>query len=862
MSGSQQTLAEGPKAKTTLAQSALALARKALRALLRTLVLVAPFLAPFVAAAILAPGTPPMKFLSEHLGLLVIPLLPIITCAAYASKNRRRVHPPKNKQGRPIRPPQPPLLGLGQRLKDIADIVANLDAIPWRISYLVVFLASVIIPAVYFPVSVAQITTLASDFQAHQASLRDVLVGVLAPSLAYMLVHFRTSGVLDRRQGVVQRYYEIARYNLEYPKTMPRSGGTRLTMRLLTPHLAIDVKKWAGLYDVDVFFVLAPESLSIDDMKKWDAFDMNLNAKMDRKEEWRVQRDPRGAGATVGPANYATAVLWDGEYDEDPLIYYIGRNLEDNTREVITLNETSPHAAVSGGTSSGKTSFAEIVAAQVLVKPMPWDPTLHGMVVIIDPKGPFARRWRGRPGVIVADGQQDAAEADDDGNPITGPQVMAAAMQWIEDEHQRRAAILAKYPDVATWIHLPPEVLKEERFFPILVILDEYIDHTDMERANGDERIERENNARAFTTRTASWQARKYRNVGMHTILIAQRVNMAVIGNVLMTNLPMRVVTGQMDDTQLRTMFGDRDDIPSLPSTRVVIENGERRTKTIPGRARVMNAGGQAINKVQIAWFGGKTNSETLDKWLPRGDVPPNGDFTIPEGNPRTAADFDAEGNLIERPATSAPEVDAPTDDEPAPTVAAPVPADDGTLDIPDTEVFPDEDWGAPVGGYDGPGPDAGVFPAAEAARCGVEGCVNDAAGACPSCAVPTCRAHLGVDPSGDGPMCLTCQREHTVYATEDFETVYKEIVTATEPPQRGLALTVTDADGLATATVRLATGKLIDITMDSNTGTVTSRSRTGTHTGRTDVLDHIQEVIANHDRTLAEKAAKTGGGA
>lgn len=110
--------------------------------------------------------------------------------------------------------------------------------------------------------------------------------------------------------------------------------------------------------------------------------------------------------------------------------------------------------------------------------------------------------------------------------------------------------------------------------------------------------------------------------------------------------------------------------------------------------------------------------------------------------------------------------------------------------------------------------------------------------------------------------MCLTCQREHTVYATEDFETVYKEIVTATEPPQRGLALTVTDADGLATATVRLATGKLIDITMDSNTGTVTSRSRTGTHTGRTDVLDHIQEVIANHDRTLAEKAAKTGGGA
>lgn len=856
-------MAEQAKAKTTLAQGLFAVTVKALRALLRTFVLIAPYLVPFAAAAILAPGVPALRYLSEHLGLLVIPLIPTVTCLFYASKNRRRVHPPKNKQGRPIRPPQPPLLSLGQRLKDIADIVANLDAIPWRIAYLVAFAASTIIPAVFFPVSVAQITALVNDFQGNQASLRDVLVGFLAPSLAYMLVHFRTSGVLERRQSVVTRFYEIARDNLEYPKTMPRSGGTRLTMRLLTPHLAIDVKKWAGLYDVDTFFVLAPESLSIDDMKKWDAFDVNLNAKMPRTEEWRVQRDPRGEGATVGPANYATAVLWDGEYDADPLTFYIGRNLDDNAREVLTLNETSPHAAVSGGTSSGKTSFTEILAAQVLVKPMPWDPSLYGMVVIVDPKGPFARRWRGRPGVVVADGQQDAAEPDDDGNPITGPQVMAAAMQWLEDEHQRRAAILAKYPDVATWIHLPPEVLKEERFFPILVILDEYIDHTDMEKANGDERIERENNARAIVTRTASWQARKYRNVGMHTMLIAQRVNMAVIGNVLMTNLPIRAVTGQMDDTQLRTMFGDRDDIPSLPSTRVSIENGERRVKTIPGRARVMNAGGQAINKVQIAWFGGKTNSETLDKWLPRGEVPPNGDFTVPTGLPRSAASFDAEGNLIGQPSALAPEVDAPTVAEeppvPAETIPEPAPADDGTLDIPDTEVFSDEDWGDPVGGYDGPAPDSGVFPAAEAVRCGVEGCVNDAAGACPSCAVPTCRAHLGVDPSGDGPMCLTCQREHTVYTTEDFEAVYAEIVSATEPPQRGLALTITDADGLATATVRLSTGKLIDIQMDSNTSTVTSRSRTGTHTGRTNVLDHIQEVIASHDRALSEKAARAG---
>ncbi|MDN5771747.1 MAG: hypothetical protein L0H24_12745, partial [Microlunatus sp.] len=310
------------------------------------------------------------------------------------------------------------------------------------------------------------------------------------------------------------------------------------------------------------------------------------------------------------------------------------------------------------------TSAAEIIAAQVLIKAMPWDPDLYGMVVIVDPKGPFARRWAGRPGVVVANGQMDSAEPDEDGNPITGPTVMANCMAWLEAEHIRRANVMARYADVATWVHLPDEVKRAERFCPILVVLDEYIDHTDIEKAHGDERVERENEARIATARMASWHARKYRNVGMHTFLIAQRVNMSIIGNTLMSNLPVRIITGQMDRSQTETMFGTSE-VPSLPATRTVVESGERRVKTIPGRARIMNALGQAIHKVQVMWFGGATNSDTLDKWLPRGEVPVNGDFDPPTGKPRTRADFDADGNLITADSPAPPGLVSITADEP-----------------------------------------------------------------------------------------------------------------------------------------------------------------------------------------------------
>src|SRR5699024_3182028 len=141
-------------------------------------------------------------------------------------------------------------------------------------------------------------------------------------------------------------------------------------------------------------------------------------------------------------------------------------------------------------------------------------------------------------------------------------------------------------------------------------------------------------------------------------------------------NMPVRLVTGQIDDSQLQTMFAlPARDVPKLPSTRHDPKTGQ--TKTIPGRARILNALGQSIYKIQIMYFGGEFNSDTLDKWLPRGRRPPNGAFSLPTGTrPRTKDDFDDNGNVIEAaspqddagPAGESPEWPTPAGaEDPAP---------------------------------------------------------------------------------------------------------------------------------------------------------------------------------------------------
>lgn len=817
--------------------------KRLLFTLLRILVGTSPLWVVWAAPRFLGGGTGLVPYYLDHLGLILFTAIPLIMCGIYVLLNYQRTHPPKTRTGRPTRPPQPKMRSLRQVYRDAVDIVTVLDNPILRGIYLVGFIVAIGLPGKMFPASIDTFAALANITYDPWGLIKPILFAVAAPIVFYLVLFFRIGGVMRHRSEAIGLIYAIARDTLKYPKSLPARNPTKRQVQLCTPYLAVDVKKWRELYEVDECFVLAPEELSVEDVDKWDEFDVNLNAKAPREEEWRVQRDSRGRGATIGAANYPTAILWDGEFDPDPLAFYLGVNLETGERQVLTLNDVSPMAAISGGTSSGKSSFAEIVLAQVLVKPMPWDPNLYGRGVIIDPKGPFARRWRGRPGVVVADGQSDAAEPDEYGDPVTGPMVMANCMEWLEEEHQRRASVLARYPDVGTWIHLPDEVKKEEKFFPILIILDEYIDHTDIEKANGDERIEKENAARQTTTRLASWQARKVRNVGMHIFVIAQRVNMSIIGNVLMTNLPVRVMTGQMDDAQQRTMF-QTDDIPSLPATRVVVDKdtGERRMKTIPGRARVMNAIGQRIHKVQIMWFGGSTNSETLDKWLPRGEAPPNGDFTVPSGRPRTPADLANSTSSTDPAPLTGPEEpgegDADGDGIPdgAPITATPEPAAD--------EPDPSDAESTLLTGN--PDPSA-VFPAAaaEAPGCGKDGCVNDAARTCARCSNPYCEYHLKSSPDPDERtlLCERCTSIHPLVFSGIAET-YRTMHAMGK--EAGLVTSYTvHADDEVTAITRTPREKKV-VEVAAKAGELTGRSRSGTVTGG-EVQARVEAVITTY---------------
>lgn len=1362
---------------------------RALKAFWRVLLALAPLAAPFVAFKVYGtPGQDFLGYLQGHLSLFLLPLLPLLAMLHHSSRNRSRTHP-RQRKGGPKVLPRPPLPSTGQWNRDINDIIANLDLLPLRLLYLVLLVGAVAAAGHYFPLSLDALRGLKT---VTPDQVRALLLSVAIPVVAFAVPRMRCAFVNRKRLDEIDECYIIAKAALGYKDNRSAS------MAETTPWLAVNVRKWWALYEIDLAFVLAPSSLSVDDTKAWDSFTVNLNAKMPRPEEWRIQRDPKGRGAQIGPANYPTAILWDGEYDPDPLTFVLGVNLETGEQQVLTLNDTSPHVACSGGTSSGKllslstivltpqgprrvgdlkvgdelfdekgrivtitsmseitrpekayrvrfhddttvdvsdthpwttwdrsarraasrqrrqgherarqpwlsdkqrailaaeievssegdditvqqvialvggeamsdrpfyetaraigacreqqrtttyvyaeqivkqeqtcmlfdrsevqtlvtamanspraavreaassvkvlerngegpvsvpeltqvtgidrtrmrglvkrsgvttlrkervvldlsvpakevtrggtttdvfypkrpllealierglrpsrdqrhlmsmpkvrttqeiadtlryqsagagedaqtwanhsiprsgpaqfpernlpmdpyvlgawlgdgstgsdgftgidpeiwgefervgydvshypdgkshtikgaikglraagvlrnkhipddylygsieqrlallqglmdtdgsvkktsgtcefyssdealarqvrslvaslgmiahlrskpsgykdaegvfieckqawtvsfaptmqvfrlprkvalidpetnrakaehryivavepvepepmrcimvnsdshqflvtdqyvpthnTSAAEIIAAQVLIKPMPWDPDLHGMVVIVDPKGPFARRWRGRPGVVVSDGQSDSAvDVDDDGNPLTGLSVMASCMDWLEEEHQRRARVLAAYPDVSTWLHLPDEVKRAERFFPILVVLDEYIDHTDIEKSGGDERVERENSARQTITRLANLHARKYRNVGMHTFLIAQRVNMSIIGNVLMSNLPVRIITGQMDRSQTETMFATTE-VPSLPATRVVFENGERRVKTIPGRARIMNALGQAIHKVQVMWFGGPSNSDTLDKWLPRGEAPLNGDFSLPTGKPRSAADFDAEGNLI---ATG----------EPPATEGLAVSAEPGEGDT-DGDGEPDgvnpeaeEEMGGPLpdpSSYD----PASVFPAAHAGppMCATD-CVNEATSVCSVCGEPFCGYHLKAspDPAERGWFCPGCVAAHPVTVSGAAE-VYAAAYAQARDAGLETRLTIQGPDAvLMTVLTPGERGRKV-LVMSADAGALTVESKAGTRTGA-EVPSRVEEIISAYQKKQAASVA------
>lgn len=832
---------------------------------------------------------PALPFLLDHLTYFVGPLVVLLSLVIYGFANYSRTHPPKDKRGKPLRPIRAPRVPLKQVIADATDIIANLDHVAWRIIYLLGFVGTIIAP-ILMPVTVA-------DFENIDTTLRPVLISAGIPAVLALALVWRIASIMRSRGVWIDEMFAIARDCLDY-KPLPERGTPTTRQRITaTPHLAIEVRKWQTLTEGDTCFVWAPERLSADDGKAWDKFSVNLEEKMPRAEEWRIRtKGYRGRGALVGPANYPRAILWDGEYDPDPLTFHLAGDLETGDRFKFSLNSTSPHIGLSGGTSSGKSSAAEIIAAQVLMTPMPWDPDLRGTVDIIDPKDTFAGRWLGRPGVVVSSGVKNSEiEGDDfiyneDGDVVcekTGVMVMSDHVREIEQEYQRRAATLGKYAesDAAEWLSLPEEVLRKEQFATKLVIMDEFLDHTAGMKGKTD-RIVMENEAREYIVGMTDYLLRKARNVGIHLIVIAQRANMELVGPTIMTNLPVRIVTGQIDDSQLKSMFStEPKNVPSLPSTYRDPESGDE--QKVQGRARIVLALGQPIAKIQVMWFGGgKPNNKTLNKWLPRGSRPVNGDFSLPTGTDvRSPDEFDEEGNLLTGSVEEAADSDADKSDPESirdaasHDDAAETEESEGTETTQDSDEDPEESDAASETREEAdtevdeePTEEPGIFPAASTENsCGA--CNAESSWSCPECGKRYCTAHGGrtrnPDPEASGRfVCGDCASSNPLVAV-GMDTILPDLDTKVRRYKLHYehAIREDDRGEYGELRVRAEDGgkKIVEVFSRPHENSPDSgfayraRSSSGTVEGLAAVQDRIDMAISTYVRARKEK---TGGDA
>lgn len=845
----------------------------AARPIISALFMLTPAWAPLVAAQVT--GQPLVDFFRAHTTYAAITVLPLLAVGIYLYRSHTRVNPPKKKGvARPA--PRPPLRPVRRVARDVSDISFFLDTPLQRVILAALFVAALVTPA-YYAVH-ADTWVAMQDTSTISQNLRTIMLSLSGPLLyaAYLYVH--VGGIIREREVAVESIHAIARDYLRYPKRLP-ARPTKQELNLSSPLIAVDVTKWKSLTEVDSAFVLAPSDVSVSEEKPWDEFGINLNSRLPRSEEWRVRRDPKGRGAHIEAANYPTGVLWDGESDPDPLTFLMGVDLDTGKMQKLTLSDVSPHLLVTGATSSGKTSGVEGIAAQLLTTPMPWDNSLYGMVHLVDPKGTLANRWVGRRGVVASNGTEDHAfEVDEEtGAPLDGIEVMMHHLNAIDAERLRRDKILARYPGVATWVSLPDEVKRKEKLFPILVVLDEYLDHAD--KINGSSAlVARQNMAREKIRELTGLHARKYRNVGMHTATIAQEAKMTDIGSSFVRNLVVRIVTGEMDPHQLRSMFGDRD-IPSLPTTR---RNEEGEVKTVAGRARFMNAGGQKIHRLQLLWFGGPTNEDTLNKWLPRGEQPLNGDFTPARGAEHPSPEdeqpdpthindvsmIDADGDGEPDGITIAPARPEPNPSE-SPAAGTFMP-DDFSWDDPgaaqtlieaqDTETSTSD---TPQHEGDEPGESAGAhgatpidlatnidpeatFPTAqaEAPRCEEPDCMNDATQACAAGGEPRCTSHLYAALDDDALVCATCYWDHPV-ANADLVTPYQALRSAAALDD-GIEVTWQAADDgrVALIATRIGGRKIIKIIGARDTAP-TAQSHAGKVEGLEAVLDRINDALA-----------------
>lgn len=546
-------------------------------------------------------------FLGAHIGFIIWPILVAAFCIwrMYEAKTRRAVlFAPRSTKRTTVKPLMQPIT---KAFADWIDILIFRDTKVWRVIYLLTT-AVVAAALVIRPWSFDDTASLMNN-SASAPPAGGLVLAVVGPLLWFIFVSARIGKIAKERAEVIVGIHNVAASTLSYPKPTQRADAENITLN--NPYSAVVVSEWSTLTLPRKFFVMAPRTLSVTDGKPWNEFESNLTAKVTNEEGWHVEKDRAGRGATVKPADYPRAVLWDGQQDPEPLTFILGADLDDpGTMLLFTMGEVTPHILITGGTGSGKTSAAEAIMAQAATKPMPWDETLFATCDIIDPKGPFANRWQDRPNIKVTNGTRDI---EVDGMTESGIVAMAVHMEAIFEAMNARQAVLDKYPNVAQWLHLPDAEKVSQRMAPRIVVMDEYLDHV-APAPGRSEQVEKENAARERITHVTNLIARKGRSLGFHLIVIAQDARMTDIGAPLVRQLVARIVMGNMDGHANGRMFGNDAIIPVLPTARIV--NGK--SKTIPGRGRIMNAPGQPLHRVQAYWFGGPQNDETLEKYLPR----------------------------------------------------------------------------------------------------------------------------------------------------------------------------------------------------------------------------------------------------
>lgn len=262
----------------------------------------------------------------------------------------------------------------------------------------------------------------------------------------------------------------------------------------------------------------------------------------------------------------------DQSSPSDLLHVALGRDLWSGEPYELPLDGTSPHVLITGPVGSGAQMAGVTIALQVGMKRMPWDLSLTGSIVVIDPHGTQAELWSGRGPRVTVSSVHDGSQTDAD--------EMATC---LEEEAHRRAGLLTQH-GVRRWVDLPADVLREERLAPIVVLLPDFPAHMD----------------HGWQSDVPSIVARlveETRLLGIHIILV---------GNFQHGDLPpklraaryARIVTGHASLQSLRSTFGPRAPFDSPDWW----EGAERRLGR-PGQAHVHVPVDAEVRQVQIeAW--------------------------------------------------------------------------------------------------------------------------------------------------------------------------------------------------------------------------------------------------------------------